>query len=132
MPHRHYQPELPKGEKVGELEFGPYKFRIYNKNTNFRVTFSKHFFDYTLYDENNHIIFPPLLRSSITITYTEFRDLLCYLNLPVFSSTRNKSMLFFPNYDLHQRLLEIQGLPRNYSTYTGRNIDWKWFTPLKI
>ena len=36
-------------------------------------------------------------------------------------------MLFFPNYDLHQRLLEIQGLPRNYGTYTGRNIDWKWF-----
>lgn len=36
-------------------------------------------------------------------------------------------MLFFPNYDLHQILLAIQGLPRNYSIYTGRSIEWKWF-----
>jgi hypothetical protein len=36
-------------------------------------------------------------------------------------------MLFFPNYDLHQRLLEIQCFPKNYSIYAGESMDWKWF-----
>jgi len=119
MPHRRYKEfkkDEIKGTNIGKLIFGPYNFNIYINSNKFE-----------LYDENNFKILYPYLRSSTTITYTEFRDLLCYLNLPVFRSTVNKDILFFPNYDLHQRLLEIQGLPRNYGTYTGRNIDWKWF-----
>jgi hypothetical protein len=119
MPHRRYPPfkkEEIIGNNIGKLNFGPYNFNIYINGNKFE-----------LYDETNFKILYPYLRSSTTITYTEFRDLLCYLNLPVFLSTRNRNMLFFPNYDLHQRLLEIQGLPRNYSDYTGISIDWKWF-----
>lgn len=119
MPHRRYtefKEDEIKGTKIGKLNFGPYNFNIYLNSNKFE-----------LYDENNFKILYPYLRSSTTITYTEFRDLLCYLNLPVFRSTVNRNMLFFPNYDLHQRLLAIQGFPRNYGIYTGRNIDWKWF-----
>jgi hypothetical protein len=127
-PYRRYPPVTNiKGYKIGEINFSLFKFNIYldkMKDLDIgRYTFN----NLKFFDEKNFKIIPPLLRSSITITYTEFRDLLCYLNLPVFRSTRNKSMLFFPNYDLHQRLLEIQGLPRNYSDYTDRSIDWKWF-----
>jgi hypothetical protein len=135
MPYRNYQPVNPcynKGEKIAELEIGPYKFDIHDKSDNSRLTYSNDFLEYTLYDDKNYVIWPPLLRATITITYTEFRDLLCYLNLPVFRSTKNINMLFFPNYDLHQRLLEIQGFPRNYCTYDGKNIDWKWFNKDEI
>jgi hypothetical protein len=124
MPHRRYPPfkkEEIKGNNIGKLNFGPYNFNIYINGNKFE-----------LYDETNFKILYPYLRSSTTITYTEFRDLLCYLNLFVFRSIRNKSILFFPNYDMHQRLLEIQGLPRNYSTYTGRSIEWKWFDEYEI
>ena len=110
-----------KGTFIGEFNFGPYEFKIYLDNDNFE-----------LYDKDNFKILPPLLRSARTVTYTEFRDLLCYLNLPVFRSTVNRNMLFFPNYDMHQRLLAIQGLTRNYVTYTGKNIDWKWFKQREI
>ena len=127
MPYRRFPSKLKDKElSIGKLIFGPYTFYIYDDEQVIETgrTIFKYF---TFYDDTNHIIVPPLLRSSITITYTEFRDLLCYLNLPVFRSTKNKSMLFFPNYDMHQRLLEIQGLSRNYRTYTGRSIEWKWF-----
>ena len=133
MPYRRY-PSISKekkiGKKVGTLKVGPFKFSINYDKEKVKLLYQtgrydfKHFF---FYDENNFPIIPPLLRSAITTTYMEFRDLLCYLNLPVFRSTVNRNMLFFPNYDLHQRLLEIQGLPRNYSTYTGESMDWKWF-----
>ena len=119
LPHKRYPPVKTHdiiGSQVAVLKFGVYNLKIYLDND--KLLF---------YDEENHQIFPPLLRPSITITYTEFRDLLCYLNFPVFCSTVNKNMLFFPNYDMHQSLLAIQGLPRNYSTYTGKSIDWKWF-----
>ena len=119
MPHRRYiefKKDEIKGTKIGNLNFGPYNFNIYINSNKFE-----------LYDENNFKILYPYLRSSTTITYTEWRDLLCYLNLPVFRSTRNKSMLFFPNYDLHQRLLAIQGESRKYNIYTGESMDWKWF-----
>lgn len=129
MPHRYY-PQIKKkdmkGMNIGTLNFGKFKFKIHKKD--FEPGKEKFLNKYFIfYDKDNYIINPPLLRNSITITYTEFRDLLCYINLPVFRSTVNRNILFFPNYDLHQRLLEIQGLSRNYVTYTGRNIDWKWF-----
>jgi hypothetical protein len=128
MPYRTYQAvnTLNKNESIGVLNVGPYIFNIYPKNHDSLILFSK-VYNFTFYDETNHVIIPPLVQSNITITYTEFRDLLCYLNLPVFRSTRNRNILFFPNYDLHQRLLEIQGLPRNYSDFTGKSIDWNWF-----
>ena len=132
MPHRRYPPlkeNEKKGKKIGKLYFGPFILDIhYNKMDIENSEFTDRFFYKNLkfYDKNNSYIAPPLLRSSLTITYTEFRDLLCYLNLPVFRSTKNRNILFFPNYDLHQRLLAIQGLPRNYRIYTGTNIDWKW------
>jgi len=129
MPHRR-EPSVDekdkKGNYIGNLTFGPYNFEVYKDDLSYKRE-AYLYNNFTFYDEKNYFITPPLLRSSITFTYTEFRDLLCYLNLPVFRSTVNKNMLFFPNYDLHQRLLEIQGLPRNYCTYTGGNIDWKWF-----
>jgi hypothetical protein len=133
MPFRRYQSLIEsdkKGSKIGILKFSPYNFTInYDKSiiTSLNITGRYNFKKFLFYDENNFNIIPPLLRSSITITYTEFRDLLCYLNLPVFRSTRNRNILFFPNYDLHQILLAIQGLSPNYNSYNGRNIDWKWF-----
>jgi len=129
MPHRR-EPLVDekdrKGNYIGNLIFGPYNFKVYKEDLSYKRE-AYLYNNFTFYDEQNYFITPPLLRTSITFTYTEFRDLLCYLNLPVFRSTVNRNMLFFPNYDLHQRLLEIQGLPRNYCTYTGGNIDWKWF-----
>jgi hypothetical protein len=131
MPYRRFPPvkqEDKKGDYIGDLIIGPYEYQIYKEKEQLSYEKKRVLFKYfTLYDKNNFKINPPLLRSSITVTYTEFRDLLCYLNLPVFRSTASRNMLFFPNYDLHQRLLEIQGLPRNYDIYTGRNIEWKWF-----
>jgi len=131
MPYRRFPPvkqEDKKGDYIGDLIIGPYEYQIYKEKEQLSYEKKRVLFKYfTLYDKNNFKIIPPLLRSSITITYTEFRDLLCYLNLPVFRSTKNRDILFFPNYDLHQRLLEIQGLPRNYGTYTGESMDWKWF-----
>jgi len=128
MPYRRYPSvkSINKEKQIGVLKVGPYIFNIYHEQNDQLILFSK-VYNFTFLDETNHIITPPLLRSNITITFTEFRDYLVYLNLPVFRSTKNRDILFFPNYDLHQRLLEIQGLPRNYGTYTGRNIDWKWF-----
>jgi hypothetical protein len=130
MPYRRY-PSVEKKDKNGSmvatLTVGPYNYDIFHEKNPMNKIFFNKFYNFTLYDDTNNIVVPPLLRSSITTTYTEFRDLLCYLNLPVFRSTINTDMLFFPNYDLHQRLLEIQGLPRNYGTYTGKSIDWKWF-----
>lgn len=134
MPYRRYPPveeEDKKGNKVGIFNIGPYEYDIYyDKNPMNKIFYDK-FYNFTFYDKTNHIIFPPSLRSTITTTYAEWRDLICYLCLPIFCSVvntkQNRTMLFFPNYDLHQRLLAIQGLPRNYSTYTGRSIEWKWF-----
>jgi hypothetical protein len=129
MPHRYYpqiKKEDMKGRKIGTLKFGKFIFNIHKKDfEQGKEKFLNKYFIF--YDKDNYTINPPLLRTSITITYTEFRDLLCYLNLPVFRSTANRNILFFPNYDLHQRLLKIQGMSRNYNTYNGRNIDWKWF-----
>ena len=119
MPHRRFpqiKKEDIKGTYIDKLVFGLYKFSIYLNNDNFE-----------LYDDENFKILPPLLHSAKTVTYSEFRDLLCYLNLPVFRSTVNRNILFFPSYDQHQRLLAIQGLPRNYCDYTGKSMDWKWF-----
>jgi hypothetical protein len=120
LPHKRFPPTKTKdikGTLVAKLKLGKYNLNIYLDGD--KLIF---------YDKENIIIKPPLLRPSITITYTEFRDLLCYLNLPVFESTvEDTNILFFPNYDMHQILLEIQGLPRNYSTYTGESIKWKWF-----
>ena len=137
MPHRRYPPvDERKGNNVGTLTIGPYKYDIYyDKNQMNKIFFDK-FYNFTFYDETNHVIVPPLLRSTTTTTYTELRDLICYLCLPIFCSVvntkQNRTMLFIPNYDLHQRLLAIQGLPRNYSTYTGRSIEWKWFDEYEI
>jgi hypothetical protein len=120
LPHKRYPPirtQDIKGTFVAKLNLNIYNFNIYLDDD--KLIF---------YDEENYIIKPPLLRSDITITFTEIRDLMCYLNLPVFESTvEDTNILFFPNYDLHQELLAIQGLPKNYSTYTGRSIEWKWF-----
>lgn len=129
MPHRReplVDEKDKKGNYIGNLTFGPYNFKVYKEDLSYKRE-AYLYNNFSFYDEQNYFITPPLLRTSITFTYTEFRDLLCYLNLPVFRSTVNRNMLFFPNYDLHQRLLAIQGLPRNYSAYTGRNINWKWF-----
>ena len=133
MPYRRY-PSIPnekkKGKKIGTLNFGPFKFSINYDKEKVQLIYNTGRYDYKkffFYDENNFPIIPPLLRSTITTTYMEFKDFICYLNLPVFCSTVNRNMLFFPNYDLHQRLLEIQGLPKNFSQYIGRSIDWKWF-----
>ena len=133
MPYRRFQsiPESEKkGKKVGTFNFSPFIFNIHYDETithSLNITGRYNYNKFLFYDENNFPIYPPLLSSATTITYTEFRDLLCYLNLPVFRSTVNPNMLFFPNYDLHQRLLEIQGLDRNHNTYTGESMDWKWF-----
>jgi hypothetical protein len=138
MPFRRYQSLIEsdkKGRKIGILKFSPYNFTINHDETittSLNITGRYNFKKFLFYDENNFNIIPPLLRSSITITYTEFRDLLCYLNLPVFRSTKNRNILFFPNYDLHLRLLEIQGESRNYGIYTRRNIEWKWFKEGKL
>ena len=137
MPYRRYQSikeSEKKGKQVGTLHFGPYKFKInYNKTLINSPSYTGRFFfkNFIFYDDSDNNINPPLLRSSTTITFQEWRDLVCYISLPVFRSNakenENRTMLFFPNYDLHQELLAIQGLPRNYSDYTGKSIEWKWF-----
>jgi hypothetical protein len=132
MPYRRYPSIIKKGKKIGTLQVYKYKFDIYDNIHGIPNIYFSKYYNFIFYNETNHIITPPLLRSAITTTYMEFRDLLCYLNLPVFRSTINRNMLFFPNYDLHQRLLEIQGLCPNYSTYDGKSIDWKWFKEGKV
>ena len=115
--------------KVGSLQVGPFKLLLYYSEKSFINTFgdTNNIYIYQTKIEKSRIsyvhIIPPLLRSSVTITYMEFKDLLCYLNLPVFRSTIHKDILFFPNYNLYQELLEIQELLE----HTIKPIKWIWF-----
>ena len=146
-PFRRYPPagvidRLParkKSEYIGDINMGPFHFEVYNNSDNSNnidiypngIRTSK----YILYDDSNHIIKPPLLRSGVTVTYTEFKDLLIYLNLPVFRSTVNKKILFFPNYDEHKKLIDIHNkYNKDVKVYIDNRkpienkIVYAWFT----
>jgi len=79
-----------------------------------------------LYDEKtNTKILPPLLRSSNTVIYTEFRDYLIYLNLPVFRSTVHKNILFFPNFDTFNELIKLHNkYGDQYKQFVSNDFAW--------
>lgn len=115
-------------EQIGSLRVGPFILNIFNEPDK-TLHFSNIEHNYTLTDETNtYTIMPTLLRPNLTITYTEFRDLLIYLNLPVFRSKLHKYMLFFPNHVQHKILLDIQGpVVNNHTLPYPKSIQWRWF-----
>ena len=113
---------------IGNIQVGPFTLKIFNKRDD-TVHFTNMTNEFTLMDETEkYVISPPLLRPNVTTTYTEFRDLLIYLNLPVFRSKLHKYMLFFPNYVQHKILLDIQGpVVNNHTLLYPKSIQWRWF-----
>ena len=133
-PHRRtFIENKMSSEKVGSLRVGPFILNIFNEPDK-TLHFSNIEHNYTLTDETNkYTIMPTLLRPNLTITYTEFRDLLIYLNLPVFRSKLHKYMLFFPNHVQHKNLLKIQGrLVNNHTLPYPKSIQWRWFNLLDV
>ena len=122
MPFRYYSPEQNKPDiknKVGRIDIGPFNFSIYSdENATLTHDKLKHL-KYTVYDDKYYKIQPPLIHVDTTVTWTEFRDLIIYLNLPVFRSTKDKNILFFPTYDNHKELIDIH----NKSTGSKVNIN---------
>jgi hypothetical protein len=111
---------------IAKIKFGPYNFTVYKNTMKITPITGIYKMDYILYDDKMNMIQYPLLRSNITITYTEFRDVLIYLNLPVFRSTFNKNVLFFPNYDEHSILIDI------HNKYSDSKIDIDNRKPLYV
>lgn len=109
MPHRRYIKDDNRGEKIGEFHIGDFKLNIHEtidgKPDYDKFTRKGYYFK--LYNNNDMPINIPLLRSNVTVTYTEFRDFKCYLNLPFFRSKYDNNMLFIPNHHTKMQLKEM-------------------------